>query len=82
MKGKRCIGGGRSEVRTALYMAALSAARCNPILKVVYQRLRAAGKPVKVALTALMRKLIGYMNAQLKALQSLPPATDPKTAAT
>jgi transposase len=68
MKGKRCIGGGRSEVRTALYMAALSAARCNPILKAVYQRLRAAGKPVKVALTALMRKLIGYMNAQLKAL--------------
>jgi transposase len=81
MKGKRCIGGGRSQVRQALYMAALSAARCNPILKVVYQRLRSAGKPVKVALTALMRKLIGYMNAQLKALASLTPVTNPKTAA-
>ena len=81
MKGKRCIGGGRSQVRHALYMSALSAAQCNPILKIVYQRLRAAGKPVKVALTAVMRKLIGYMNAQLKALASLPLSTHPETVA-
>lgn len=76
MKGKRCIGGGRPQVRMALYMAALSAAQCNPILKIVYKRLRAAGKPVKVALTALMRKLIVYMNAQLKTLASLAPTTN------
>jgi transposase len=81
MKGKRCIGGGRSQVRHALYMSALSAARCNPILKEVYQRLRTAGKPVKVALTALMRKLIGYMNAQLKALANPPRSTNPQMAA-
>ena len=41
MKGLRCIGGGRPEVRLALYMAALSAARCNPVLQPFYQRLRA-----------------------------------------
>jgi transposase len=64
--GKRTIGGGRSQVRRALYMAALVAARCNQQLKVFYQRLRAAGKPAKVALTAVMRKLIVLMNHILK----------------
>src|ERR1019366_8817531 len=44
MKGMRCIGGGRPEVRLALYMAALSAARCNPVLRTLYKRLRAKGK--------------------------------------
>jgi len=68
MKGKRCIGGGRPEVRLALYMAALSAVRCNPVLREIYQRLRAKSKPAKVALTAVMRKLLIYMNHQLKAL--------------
>jgi transposase len=68
MKGMRCIGGGRPEVRLALYMAALSAARCNPVLKPFYQRLRAKQKPAKVALTAVMRRLLIYMNHQLKAL--------------
>ena len=82
MKGQRCIGGGRSQVRHALYMSALSAARCNPILKVVYQRLRTAGKPVKVALTAIMRKLIEYMNAQLKTLTSPSLPTTPEKKAT
>lgn len=64
--GKRCISGGRTEVRRALYMAALSASRSNPLLKAFYQRLIAAGKPAKVALTALMRKLIVLMNHLLK----------------
>ena len=70
MKGMRCIGGGRPQVRLALYMAALSAARCNPILRAFYQRLRAKGKPGKVALTAVMRRLLIYMNHKMKSLRS------------
>jgi len=65
-RGQRHIGGGRAPVRRALYMAALVAARSNHILKVFYQRLRAAGKPAKVALTAVMRKLVVLMNHTLK----------------
>jgi len=64
--GRRSIGGGRVPVRCALYMAALVAARANRQLKVFYQRLRSAGKPAKVALTAVMRKLIVLMNHILK----------------
>lgn len=64
--GKRCISGGRPEVRRALYMAALSASRSNHLLKPFYDRLLAAGKPAKVALTAVMRKLIILMNLLLK----------------
>jgi transposase len=75
MKGMRCIGGGRPEVRLALYMAALCAARCNPVLLPFYQRLRDKDKPAKVALIAVMRKLLVYMNHQLKALQATQPAT-------
>jgi transposase len=71
-RGTRSIRGGRFEVRRALYMAALSASRCNPILKAVYQRLRAAGKAHKVALTAVMRKLLVFLNALLKSLPSSP----------
>jgi transposase len=65
-QGRRTIGGGRAAVRRALYMAALSAARSNRLLRQFYQRLRAAGKPAKVALTAVMRKLIVLMNHVLK----------------
>ncbi|HTA30684.1 MAG TPA: IS110 family transposase [Candidatus Cybelea sp.] len=65
-QGLRAIGGGRAPVRRALYMAALVAARSNRQLKEFYQRLRAAGKPAKVALTAVMRKLIILMNQVLK----------------
>jgi len=65
-QGRRTIGGGRPQVRRALYMAAMVAARCNRTLKEFYQRLRAAGKPAKVALTAVMRKLIVLMNQILK----------------
>jgi len=64
--GRRSIGGGHAPVRRALYMAALVAARTNRQFKAFYQRLRAAGKPAKVALTAVMRKLIVLMNHILK----------------
>jgi transposase len=63
MRGKRVIKGGRGQVRSALYMAAVSAARCNPALKPVYQRLRAAGKPAKLALIAIARRLLVILNA-------------------
>jgi transposase len=65
-QGRRTIGGGRPAVRRALYMAALVAARANKVLKPFYQRLRASGKPAKVALTAVMRKLVVLMNLTLK----------------
>jgi transposase len=71
MRGKRMIYGGRRFVRHGLYMAALVAARHNPILRDFYQRLRAAGKPAKLALTATMRKLLIVLNSTLK--------TDPLT---
>jgi transposase len=71
-RGTRSIRGGRFAVRIALYMAALSASRCNPILKAVYRRLRAAGKAHKVALTAVMRKLLVYLNSLLKSLPASP----------
>jgi len=62
-KGKRRTQGGRSEVRSTLYMAALSASRHNPKIKKFYERLIAKGKPPKVALTACMRKLLVVLNA-------------------
>jgi len=65
-EGQRHIGGGRAGVRRALYMSAVAAVRCNPPLKAFYKRLRAAGKQPKVALTAVMRKLIVLMNHALK----------------
>jgi len=75
MKGMRCIGGGRPEVRVALYMDCLSAVRSNPVLRPLYQRLRAKGKLPKVALTAAMRRLLIYMNHQLKHLAADVPAS-------
>jgi transposase len=66
-KGKSFIRGGRSNVRQALYMPALVAARFNPDLKAKYQQLVGAGKPAKIAITAVMRKLIVIANALLKA---------------
>ena len=65
-KGQRHIAGGRYRLRCALYMAALSATRSNPILRAFYQHLRAAGKPAKVALTAVLRKLFVLLNHLLK----------------
>jgi transposase len=66
MRGKRAIYGGRRSVRHGLYMAALVAARHNPILRQFYLRLRAAGKPAKLALTATVRKLLIVLNSALK----------------
>ncbi len=66
LHGKRFIGGGRAAPRRALYMAALSASRFNPILAAFYARLRAKGKPAKVALTAVMRKLLCLANLLIK----------------
>lgn len=65
-KGKRMIWGGRIEVRSVLYMATLSATRFNPVIRLFYQRLVAAGKPKKVALTAAMHKLLTILNAILR----------------
>jgi transposase len=65
-KGKSRIGGGRAAVRAALYMAAMSAIRCNPALKVFYRRLLAAGKPKMVALIAVARKILTILNAMLR----------------
>lgn len=62
-RGKRRIAGGRADVRTALYMAAFSATRCNPVIRAFYQRRRAQGKPFKVA---CMRKLLVILNAIMK----------------
>ena len=66
LRGKRRVWGGRSRVRAALYMAALVAARRNPVLRAFYERLVEAGKPKKVALTACMHKLLTILNAMIR----------------
>jgi transposase len=66
MRGKRTTWAGRAKVRSVLYMAALVASRHNPILAGFYQRLLAAGKAKKSALTAVMRKLLTILNAILR----------------
>ena len=66
LHGRRSVWGGRAEVRAALYMGALVAARRNPVVRGFYERLLAAGKPKKVALVACMRKLLSILNAVLK----------------
>ncbi|MFH0824772.1 MAG: IS110 family transposase [Pseudomonadota bacterium] len=65
-KGKRSIQGGRASVRHALYMATVSAVRFNAVIKTFYKRLREAGKPVKVAMVACMRKILVITNAMVK----------------
>ncbi len=66
LRGKRMVWGGRAPVRAALYMGALVATRYNPVIRAFYARLRAAGKPAKVALVACMRKLLTILNAILR----------------
>ena len=66
LRGRRAIWGGRAHVRTALYMAALTASRRNPVIRQFYRRLRAAGKAPNVALVACMRKLLVILNAILR----------------
>ncbi|WP_413282464.1 IS110 family transposase [Vibrio sp. MA40-2] len=65
-KGKRTIQGGRSQVRTVLYMAMMSAMQCNPIFKRNYQRLLQQGKPKKVAIIACVRKMVVILNSMLR----------------
>lgn len=66
IKGKRRIFGGRSVARRVLYMGAFVGKTHNPVIKKFYDRLRAAGKPMKVALTACMRKLLTILNAMVR----------------
>jgi transposase len=73
-KGKSMIGGGRAPLRAALYMAALSASRCNSVLKLFYQRLLSAGKPKMVALIAVARKILTILNAMLRERKQWQPA--------
>lgn len=66
LKGRRHCWGGRAELRAVLYMAAVSALRCNPVIRAFYQRLVSAGKPKKLAIVACMRKLLTILNAMLR----------------
>lgn len=76
MRGKRTIWGGRDSVRSALYMAALSAMRYEPRLRDFYQRLIGRGKLAKVAIVAVMRKLLVILNARMRdAMRGVPIAT-------
>ena len=69
------IHGGRAAVRRVLYMAAVTASRHNPVLKAFYERLIAKGKPAKLALVALMRRLVVFANAVLRSGQPWKGAT-------
>ena len=66
LRGKRTVWGGRAVVRHVLYMATLTAVRCNPVIKAFYSRLRGNGKVAKVALVACMRKLLTIINAMVR----------------
>jgi transposase len=78
-RGKRAIWGGRSTVRGALYMAALTARRSNPVLRRFAQRLEAEGKPFKVTITACMRKLLVILNTMAKNQSHWNPNLNPST---
>ena len=65
-RGKRMIWGGRAPVRSALYLSVWSASRWNPVIRLFYDRLRAKGKPAKVAQVACMRKLLTILNAMVR----------------
>ena len=65
-RGKRSVWGGRDNVRSVLYMATMAAIRFNPVISAFYNRLREAGKPHKVAITACMRKIIVTLNSMIK----------------
>jgi transposase len=66
LRGRRLVMGGRAAVRAVLYMGALAATKYNAVIRAFYQRLLAAGKPKKVALTACMRKLLTILNAMVR----------------
>jgi len=75
LRGRRRVWGGRAEVRAVLYMAALVATRCNPLIRTFYERLRVAGKPAKVALVACMHKLLLLCNSVLRSATPWRPIT-------
>ena len=74
LKGRRSIWGGRSDVRRVIYMAAMTASRFNPVLKAFHQRLIDAGKPPKVAIIAVARKILTILSAMLRTGQQWSPA--------
>lgn len=74
MRGRRLVSGGRAQVRTVLYMATLVAVRRNPVIAAFYQRLRAGGRPGKVALVAAMRKFLTILNAIVRERRPWQPA--------
>lgn len=65
-RGQRHVAGGRAEVRSVLYMATISALKCNPVIRDFKRHLCDQGKPTKVAITACMRKLLTILNAMLR----------------
>jgi transposase len=77
MRGRRSIYGGRSQVRTLLYMAATTAIRSNPVIRAFYERLKARGKPHKVAMVACMRKMLTILNAMVRQSTPWTPETNP-----
>lgn len=79
MRGQRHIRGGRADVRTTLYMLAFNAMRCNPTIKTFAERLKHAGKPFKVVVTACMRKLLTILNVMVKTNQPWNANRVPKT---
>ena len=69
MRDRRTVSGGRARIRAVLYMGAMAASRHNPVIHSFHQRLLAAGKPKKSALTACMRKLLTMLNSMVKSGQ-------------
>ena len=82
MRGRRTVWGGRAKLRSTLYMAALVASRCNPIIAAFYQRLVNAGKAKKVALVACMRKLLTILNAMMRTMTAWQPEPIPQSVST
>jgi len=78
LKGRRTTYGGRVEVRRAIYMAALSASRHNEILSAAYRGMIARGKPKKVALIAIMRRLLIHLNSIMTKVLKNPAEPEPK----
>ena len=75
LHGVRRVWGGRADVRVVLYMAALVATRYNPLIRSFYERLKAAGKPKKVALVACMHKLLLLCNSIMRSHSPWRPVT-------
>ncbi len=75
MRGRRTVWGGRARLRATLYMAALVASRCNPVIAVFYQRLVDAGEAKKVALTACIRKLLTIVNSMMRTMTPWQPGS-------